>query len=37
MSLFEEAREVLLLLDNKTLRNPEFNYRSYHRLNLHEI
>ena len=37
MSSFEEAREVLLLLDNKTLRNPEFNYKSHHRFNLHEI
>ena len=37
MSSFEEAREVLFLLDNKTLRNPEFNYKTYHRFNLHEI
>ena len=52
MSLFKEAREMLLLnhdmkvindeellllLDDNTSRNPEFNYENYQRFNLDEI
>ena len=29
--------ELLLLLDDNTLRNPEFNYENYQRFNLDEI